>query len=151
MQVPGLEIDVDVARVEWRPTRVAGVDWVLLASEGGDGGRGARAGATVLIRMAPGRGYPPHRHLDVEEVLILRGGYRDEAGTHRAGSYLRYPAGSAHAPVALGDPAVPESDENPACVLFACARGGIESLETVDPPGSDGSERDPLARERDAE
>lgn len=144
MRVPGLEIDVDVARVEWRPTRVEGVEWFLLASEGEGATRDARTGATVLIRMAPGRGYPPHRHLGVEEVLILRGGYRDDRGEHRAGTYLRYPAGSVHTPIALGDPTAPESDTNPACVLFASARGGIEPL------GSRGPDRDPLA-ERPAE
>lgn len=108
---------MDAAEVAWRGTQVEGVDWCLLASEGA--GEGAEAGATVLIRMAPGCGYPPHRHLDVEELLVLAGGYRDAMGEHRAGDYVRYPAGSAHAPVAIGDTA---------CLLYASARGGIEVL-----------------------
>ena len=81
--------------------------------------------STVLIRMAPGCGYPAHRHLDVEEVLVLRGGYRDEEGEHRAGSYLRYAQDSVHSPVALGDARRPEGPDNQACVLFAVARGGV--------------------------
>ena len=43
----------------------------------------------------------------------------------RAGDYVRYEAGSVHAPVALGRQDAPTSDENPACVLFASARAGI--------------------------
>ena len=134
MRIPGLEIDVARDELPWRPTSRPGVEWYLLASEeetGGEDGADAGSGATVLIRMAPGCGYPAHRHLDVEEVLVLAGGYRDEHGEHRAGSYVRYPAGSVHAPVALGDPAGPAGPANPPCVLYATARGGIE---IVGPP-----------------
>jgi len=123
----------DAEQVPWRSTRVAGVQWYLLATEGpGDGSAevaSAADGASVLIRMEPGCGYPPHRHLDVEEVLVLAGGYQDSAGIHRAGDYVRYEAGSAHSPVALGETGAPIGPENPACVLFASARGGIEQLE----------------------
>jgi hypothetical protein len=97
------------------------------AADSRDSARGPRE-STVLIRMAPGCGYPAHRHLDVEEVLILRGGYRDEDGEHRAGAYLRYAPGSVHCPVALGDPRRPEGPDNQACVLFAVARGGVSNV-----------------------
>lgn len=80
--------------------------------------------------MSPGCGYPPHRHIGIEEVLVLAGGYRDESGEHRAGEYLRYPPDSIHAPVALGDPRSPEGPENEACLLFASARGGVVNLGT---------------------
>ena len=82
----------------------------------------------MLIRMEPGASYPEHEHVGVEEVLILAGGYRDGDGEHRAGSYLRYPPGSRHSPVALGDPGAPTSESNPACLLFALARGGVRNL-----------------------
>jgi anti-sigma factor ChrR (cupin superfamily) len=85
--------------------------------------------SVVLIRMSPGRGYPPHRHVGDEDVLILQGAYADELGEHPTGTFLRYAAGSAHSPVACGDSELPESDENPACILFAIARGGIQDLE----------------------
>jgi anti-sigma factor ChrR (cupin superfamily) len=119
-------LEVDPSAVSWRGTSSPGVEWCLLESEGA--GQGPAAGATVLIRMAPGCGYPAHRHLDVEEVLILAGGYRDELGEHGAGEFLRYPAGSVHAPVALGDSRRSVGPDNPACLLFASARGGIEVL-----------------------
>ena len=105
---------------EWRTTRHPGVTWRALHVERGEGGD-----ATVLIRMEPGSSYPEHEHVGEEEVLILTGGYRDAHGEHRAGSYLRYPAGSRHSPVALGDPARPTGEDNPACVLFAVAHGGV--------------------------
>ena len=122
MRVPGLDVSVDDSHVPWLATRVEGVSWLPLHLTGdGPGNDGA-----VLIRMEPGRGYPPHRHLGIEEVLVLAGGYEDDSGVHRAGTYLRYEAGSVHSPVAVGDPSRPVSPDNPACVLFAIARGGIE-------------------------
>lgn len=127
MQIEGLDVKLDDARLPWRSTRYRGIQWMPLhPTEPAASGSSARA-STVLIRMEPGCGYPRHVHLDLEEVLILRGGYRDESGAHRAGSYLRYPKDSAHAPVALGDPARPPGDDNPACILFAVAHGGVEN------------------------
>ena len=96
----------------------------------------------MLIRMEPGCGYPPHRHCDVEEVLVLSGGYADEVGEHRAGSYVRYEAGSEHSPIALGDARRAASADNPPCVLFAIARRGIEALDAA---SSATSERRPGA------
>ena len=111
----------DAVAAKWRTTRHPGVSWCALHSsddaQGGD--------ATVLIRMEPGSSYPEHEHLGVEEVLVLCGGYRDQDGEHRAGSYLRYAAGTRHAPVALGDARAPVDVSNPACVLFAVAHGGV--------------------------
>jgi len=131
MRIPGLEIDVNTTDVPWRSTQARGVRWLLLGAGDGPppaGGSGTARAAAVLIEMDPGCGYPPHRHLDVEEVLVLRGGYRDEQGEHRAGDYVRYPAGSVHSPEASGDPARPVGAENPACLLYAIARGGIEHV-----------------------
>jgi|SRR6187551_814471 len=118
--------------VPWRATRYPGVFWHPLAAavdenaqvEGADGGD-----AVVLIRMDPGRGYPPHRHVGIEDVLVLQGGYRDDRGEHLAGSYLRYPPGSIHAPVATGDADRAPGADNPSCILFAIARGGVQNLE----------------------
>ena len=114
----------------WRETAVEGVSWIPLAADSGASPRGetSRPGGCVLIRMAPGRGYPAHRHLGAEDVLILQGGYRDEEGEHRRGDFLRYPPGSAHSPVATGRPDAPIDEENPACILFSSIATGIELL-----------------------
>jgi anti-sigma factor ChrR (cupin superfamily) len=129
MPIPGLLLHAETEGVPWRATASPGVRWLLLASEeAAPGTLKEELGATVLIRMEPGFGYPPHRHLDFEEVLVLAGGYRDERGEHRAGDYLRYEPGSEHTPVALGDPERPAGPDNPACVLFASARGGVRRV-----------------------
>ncbi|HIF41720.1 MAG TPA: hypothetical protein EYQ74_11555 [Planctomycetes bacterium] len=123
----GLEAHLDAAEVDcgWLDTRYEGIQWKPLVP-----GKSPEGGVSALIRMQPGRGYPAHRHLDFEDVLILSGGYRDEFGEHGAGTYLRYPPGSTHAPVALGDFAQDAGPGNPPCLLFAVARGGIELEES---------------------
>ena len=96
--------------------------WIplLLESDSGPRVEGEPADTAVLIRMDAGCGYPRHRHVGVEEVLVLAGGYADEFGEYAQGEYVRYAAGSVHAPVAL---------DGAACVLFATARGGIRMEE----------------------
>lgn len=143
MQIPGWQVKLDPARIPWRATQHAGVFWLPLHAaeppalaatpeKSAHAPTSARPGrardAVVLIRMDPGCGYPAHRHLDVEDVLVLAGGYADDRGEYSAGTYTRYEAGSVHAPVALGDPARATDETNPACILFAVARGGVENL-----------------------
>lgn len=107
---------MDLAAIPWRTTRYPGVDIRFYASD-------ERTGRVVaLIRMAPGTGYPGHRHRGAEEVLVVQGGYRDGLGEHRAGSIVRYEDGTAHAPIALGGPG------DDACVLLAVAHEGITLL-----------------------
>lgn len=53
----------------------------------------------ALIRWAPGTSYVQHEHDSIEEVLVLEGSYADDAGQYPAGSWIRSPAGSRHAPV----------------------------------------------------
>jgi len=131
VRVPGLRIDSSLDDLPWRETRDPGVQWLALHLEEPDGTERSprrRGAATVLIRMAPGSGYARHRHVGSEDVLVLQGGYRDEWGEHRAGAHVHYPAGSEHSPRALGKAGAP--DQEP-CVLFACAPGGIELLESL--------------------
>ncbi len=128
MRIPGLTVKIDDATFPWRPTRHRGISWAPLFA--GEGVEGPRESA-VLIRMSPGCGYPPHRHVGIEEVLVLAGGYRDELGDHRTGEYLRYAPDSIHAPVALGDPHSPEGPGNEACLLFASARGGVVNIAST--------------------
>ena len=128
MRIPGLRLEVDSSGVEWRQTGFAGVRWYLIDPAGSAlrMGQGRARDSAVLIEMEPGRGYPAHRHRGVEEVLVLRGGYRDEGGEYHSGDYVRYEAGSRHTPVALGE--VGDS-RAPVCLLYAIAREGIEVLE----------------------
>ncbi len=89
----GMPVALHAADRAWQPTRGAGVERQPLSRLGGE-----RARAVSLVRFAPGSGFPFHRHPGGEEVLVLEGVFQDEAGDHPAGTYLRYPAGSGHAP-----------------------------------------------------
>jgi putative transcriptional regulator len=103
---------MDLSAIPFRDTRHRGVRIHFYSSD-------ERSGRVVaLIAMEPGCGYPRHRHRGDEQVLVLQGGYRDERGEHRQGA-VRYPDGSAHAPVAL---------PGASCVLLAVAHEGIELL-----------------------
>ena len=104
----------DLNLIDWRPARYPGIFVNVLRRDE------QSHDATVLIRMQPGCRYPAHRHVGLEEVFILQGGYHDQQGERRAGEYILNDAGSAHAPVAL---------EGEDCIMLAVAHGGIELLK----------------------
>lgn len=52
-----------------------------------------------LVRFAPGACAPYHLHEGGEEIFVLEGSFSDDAGSYRAGTWLRQPPGSGHAPV----------------------------------------------------
>ena len=56
-----------------------------------------------LVRIAAGARFPRHRHLGLERVLVLEGGYRDEPSgrSYVAGDWHEMPAGTEHAYTAL--------------------------------------------------
>jgi anti-sigma factor ChrR (cupin superfamily) len=56
------------------------------------------ARATSLVHYAPGSQFERHVHGGGEEILVLEGVFSDESGDHAAGTNLRNPPGSAHAP-----------------------------------------------------
>lgn len=68
----------------------------------------ARAGADVgMVRLAPDGAFPHHIHHGGEEVLVLEGSLRDEAGAlHGPGVVLVEAPGSAHETVAGPEGAV---------------------------------------------
>ena len=72
---------------------MAGVERRLLDRCGGEVAR-----ATSIVRYAPGSRFEPHNHGGGEEILVLEGIFADELGEYPAGTYLRNPAGSSHAP-----------------------------------------------------
>ena len=57
-----------------------------------------KARATSIVRYAPGSRFPRHVHPGGEEFLVLEGVFQDERGDYPAGSYVRNPPASAHAP-----------------------------------------------------
>jgi len=72
----------DFPELEWKQSSSPGLRLAFL--DGSEDGS-----AWVLIELAPGTAYPPHRHRGPEEVLVLRGSYRDAAGEAGALLYAR--------------------------------------------------------------
>jgi len=77
----------------WTPSPQAGIDRQMLDRVGGEVGR-----ATSLVRYAPGSRFAAHTHGGGEEILVVDGEYADENGRYPAGTYVRNPIGSHHAP-----------------------------------------------------
>ena len=86
-------VALDTASLPWMASPVAGVERRLLDRCGGEVAR-----ATSIVRYAPGSRFEPHNHGGGEEILVLEGIFADELGEYPAGTYLRNPAGSSHAP-----------------------------------------------------
>jgi len=78
---------------EWSASPMAGVTRRMLDRVGGEVAR-----ATSLVRYAPASRFERHEHGGGEEILVLNGVFSDEAGDHPAGTYLRNPPGTGHAP-----------------------------------------------------
>ncbi|MEE1924957.1 cupin domain-containing protein [Pseudomonas sp. 148P] len=77
----------------WLASPLPGVERRPLYRLGGE-----QARATSLVRYAPGSRFSPHRHGLGEEFVVLEGVFEDEHGHYPAGSYVRNPPGSEHAP-----------------------------------------------------
>jgi anti-sigma factor ChrR (cupin superfamily) len=54
--------------------------------------------STALVRWAPDTRFLRHPHLGGEEILVLEGLFVDEHGAYPAGTWLRSPRWSSHAP-----------------------------------------------------
>ncbi|WP_346765544.1 cupin domain-containing protein [Thioalkalivibrio sp. XN8] len=84
------------------PSPLPGVERLMLDREGGEVAR-----ATSIVRYAPGSSFSTHTHGGGEEFLVLEGTFADELGVYPAGTYVRDPPGSSHAPWS-----------EPGCTLF---------------------------------
>lgn len=77
----------------WVASPLPGVERMMLDRIGDEVGR-----ATSLVRYAAGSSFREHVHGGGEEFLVLKGMFSDEQGDYPAGSYVRNPVGSRHAP-----------------------------------------------------
>jgi len=78
---------------DWVASPLAGVTRRMLDRVGDEVAR-----ATSLVRYAPASRFERHEHGGGEEILVLDGVFSDETGSHPAGTYLRNPPGTGHAP-----------------------------------------------------
>jgi anti-sigma factor ChrR (cupin superfamily) len=83
---------VDVAAVPWEVRRGgASAEKPIVRHPDGKG-------RTSLIRIEPAGRLVRHGHPFGEEAFVLEGVLADEHGRYPAGTWIRNPAGSAHAP-----------------------------------------------------
>jgi anti-sigma factor ChrR (cupin superfamily) len=84
---------VQSAALPWVDSPTPGVQRKLLERDGEEVAR-----ATSIVRYAPGSRFAAHVHELGEEILVLDGVFSDETGSYGAGTYLKSPPGSVHAP-----------------------------------------------------
>ena len=53
---------------------------------------------TILSKLEPGAGIPPHTHEDLEQTFVLEGSLVDDEGECTAGNFVIRAKGSRHAP-----------------------------------------------------
>ena len=77
----------------WVQSPMRGVERMMLYRDGTE-----RAIATSLVRYAPNAEFQAHVHPQGEEILVLEGIFAEGDAHYAAGSYLRSPPQSQHAP-----------------------------------------------------
>jgi anti-sigma factor ChrR (cupin superfamily) len=77
----------------WERIEVDGISRVYLEHSPGEPGH-----ASSLVEFSPGVSFAHNEHVAGEEAYVLEGVFSDEYGDYPAGTYLRNPPGSSHAP-----------------------------------------------------
>ncbi len=83
----------DSGALPWVPSPVPGVERRMLERDGDEVAR-----LTSVVRYAPNSHFTGHTHSGGEEYLVLEGTFSDDYGDFPAGTYVRNPVGSKHAP-----------------------------------------------------
>ncbi|MDJ0951578.1 MAG: cupin domain-containing protein [Alphaproteobacteria bacterium] len=83
---------VETDKAGWQASGVEGVEILPLYSAAD------HPETMALARFAAGASYPTHDHPRGEEIFVLSGAVEDAFGRYPAGTWLRQPPGSAHAP-----------------------------------------------------
>ncbi len=86
-------IVIDTPSEEWFPGLTRGIAVLPLHGFGSE--------RVSLVRWAPHTTFPAHMHPAGEEIFVLDGAVEDDEGRYAAGSWLRNPPGSEHAPFSL--------------------------------------------------
>ena len=84
---------IDTARMDWIISPSPGVRRKPLERAGAESGH-----ATSIVEFTPGSKFDRHEHPQGEEIFVLDGVFSDETGNYGPGTYMRNPAGTAHAP-----------------------------------------------------
>ncbi|MCO4757307.1 MAG: cupin domain-containing protein [Oceanospirillaceae bacterium] len=84
---------IETRSMAWLPSPAKGVERKPLARAEAESGH-----ATSIVRYEKGARFNSHPHPYGEEILVLEGVFSDEHGDYPAGTYIRNPHGSTHAP-----------------------------------------------------
>lgn len=84
---------VETAQATWIASPASGVWRKSLEKAQAESGW-----TTSIVRYDAGSAFKTHTHPKGEEIFVLEGVFSDETGDYPAGSYLRNPPGSSHAP-----------------------------------------------------
>ncbi|ELA7315388.1 cupin domain-containing protein [Vibrio alginolyticus] len=109
-------IVIDTAQQEWTASPSKGVWRKPLEREAKESGH-----TTSVVKYEPNSQFSTHPHPQGEEILVLEGVFSDEYGDYPAGTYLRNPPGSQHAPFS----------EEGCVILVKLNQFESEDLETV--------------------
>ncbi|MDW2112826.1 cupin domain-containing protein [Vibrio sp. 1731] len=109
-------IVIDTAQQEWIASPSKGVWRKPLEREAEESGH-----TTSVVKYEPNSQFSTHPHPQGEEILVLEGVFSDEYGDYPAGTYLRNPPGSQHAPFS----------EEGCVILVKLNQFESEDLETV--------------------
>ncbi|MFH4796827.1 cupin domain-containing protein [Vibrio alginolyticus] len=109
-------IVIDTAQQEWIASPSKGVWRKPLEREAKESGH-----TTSVVKYEPNSQFSTHPHPQGEEILVLEGVFSDEYGDYPAGTYLRNPPGSQHAPFS----------EEGCVILVKLNQFESEDLETV--------------------
>lgn len=89
----GQRVVVETASDAWVASPAQGVWRKPLEREAKEHGH-----TTSVVKYEAGARFKTHMHPKGEEIFVLEGVFSDEHGDYPAGSYIRNPPGSAHAP-----------------------------------------------------
>lgn len=84
---------VKTQEMNWVESPASGVRRKPLEREAEESGH-----VTSIVEYAPGARFSAHEHPLGEEIFVLSGVFSDESGDYPAGTYIRNPPGSQHAP-----------------------------------------------------
>jgi anti-sigma factor ChrR (cupin superfamily) len=88
-----LRLVIETSKADWVASPNGGVFRKPLERSAAESGH-----ATSVVRYGPGAVFKSHPHPMGEEIFVIEGVLSDEAGDYPAGTYLRNPPGSIHAP-----------------------------------------------------
>jgi len=94
-QFPGLDrlkVAIDTHAMDWEPGEIDGIECKPLYSQQG------YEDSMMLERWSAGFTAKHRDYPDGAEVFVLDGEFQDDAGTHPAGTWTRFPKDAAHSP-----------------------------------------------------